>query len=102
MLWPHRSILAGSDRFGYDRIMFDFTNQVVILTGAAGNLGAPIARAFARAGARLVLVDHAADRLRAQFPTLVDSPNHLLAESVDVNQLDVVEKTVSDAMARFG
>jgi NAD(P)-dependent dehydrogenase (short-subunit alcohol dehydrogenase family) len=82
--------------------MFDFTNQVAIVTGAAGNLGNAVAHAFDAAGAKLALVDHGADRLRAQFPNMVDSPRYFLAESIDVNQPDAVDKVVREAMARFG
>jgi NAD(P)-dependent dehydrogenase (short-subunit alcohol dehydrogenase family) len=35
----------------------DFTGKVVVITGAAGGIGQAAARAFATAGARLVLVD---------------------------------------------
>ena len=35
----------------------DFTGKVVVITGAAGGIGQATARAFAKAGARLVLVD---------------------------------------------
>ena len=38
--------------------MFDFSDRVVVVTGAAGNLGSAVAKAFEAAGARLVLVDH--------------------------------------------
>jgi len=38
--------------------MFDFTNQVVIITGASGNLGSRVAQEFLASGANLVLVDH--------------------------------------------
>lgn len=38
-------------------------NRVAIVTGALGNLGSATARAFADAGARLVLVDRSAARL---------------------------------------
>src|SRR5690242_18985058 len=82
--------------------MFDFTNQVAIVTGATGNLGTAVARAFDAAGARLVLVDHGADRLRALFPTMTDSSRYYLAESVDVNQPEVMDKVAHETMARFG
>jgi NAD(P)-dependent dehydrogenase (short-subunit alcohol dehydrogenase family) len=42
-------------------------NQSVLITGASGNLGATVARAFLAAGANLTLVDRATDRLRAAF-----------------------------------
>src|SRR5690349_382711 len=35
----------------------DFTGKVVVISGAAGGIGQAAARAFARAGAKLVLVD---------------------------------------------
>ena len=36
---------------------FNFTNQTVIITGAAGALGSTVAELFFRAGANLALVD---------------------------------------------
>jgi NAD(P)-dependent dehydrogenase (short-subunit alcohol dehydrogenase family) len=41
--------------------MFDFANRVVVVTGAAGNLGQAVVDAFRVAGARLTLVDRAPD-----------------------------------------
>ena len=82
--------------------MFDFTNRVVVITGAAGNLGVSTANAFQQAGARLVLVDRASDRLQKMFPALVDSPHHFLAHSVDLNNVASVEAMVAAAIARFG
>lgn len=82
--------------------MFDFSERVVIVTGAAGNLGSAVARAFQAAGARLVLVDRAADRLPRLFPDWVDSPNHFLATSVDLTNADAVERMVDETVKRFG
>jgi NAD(P)-dependent dehydrogenase (short-subunit alcohol dehydrogenase family) len=45
--------------------MLDFTGKTVLITGAAGNLGRAVAAAFARQGARLVLVDIDQKRLDA-------------------------------------
>ena len=36
--------------------MFDFSDRVVVVTGATGNLGGAVARAFGDAGAKLTLV----------------------------------------------
>jgi NAD(P)-dependent dehydrogenase (short-subunit alcohol dehydrogenase family) len=44
---------------------FDFTGRRVLVTGAAGGLGQALARAFAAAGARLVLADLALDGIEA-------------------------------------
>ena len=82
--------------------MFDFSDRVVIVTGAAGNLGSAVARAFQAAGAKLVLVDRAADRLPRLFPDLVDSPNHFLATSIDLTSADAVQTMVDETVKRFG
>jgi NAD(P)-dependent dehydrogenase (short-subunit alcohol dehydrogenase family) len=82
--------------------MFDFSGQVVMVTGAAGNLGSAVARAFQAAGARLVLVDRAPDRLQGLFPDWVDSPDHYLATSVDLTDAGAVEAMVAEAVKRFG
>jgi NAD(P)-dependent dehydrogenase (short-subunit alcohol dehydrogenase family) len=74
----------------------------VIVTGAAGNLGGAVTQAFQAAGAKLVLVDRAADRLPRLFPDLVDSPNHFLATSVDLTKADAVETMVDETAKRFG
>lgn len=37
--------------------MFDFTDQVAIVTGGAGNLGQAVTRAFHDAGARVAIID---------------------------------------------
>lgn len=82
--------------------MFDFTDRIVVVTGAAGNLGSATARAFQGAGARLVLVDRSPDRLPRLFPDLAGSANHLLAASVDLTDESSMAAVVDDALARFG
>lgn len=81
--------------------MFDFTDQVVVVTGAAGNLGSAVARAFHAAGAKLTLVDRAPDRLPGLFPDLVGSPDHYLATSVDLGDVEAVDAMVKEALERF-
>jgi NAD(P)-dependent dehydrogenase (short-subunit alcohol dehydrogenase family) len=82
--------------------MFDFSDQVVMVTGAAGNLGRAVARRFRAAGARLVLVDRASDRLPRLFPDLLDDPHALLANSVDVTEPHLVTAAVAETIERFG
>ncbi len=77
-------------------------NPVVMVTGAAGNLGSAVARAFRSAGARLVLVDRAPDRLPALFPELADSPDHYLATGADLTDPDAAQAVVREALNRFG
>lgn len=82
--------------------MFDFTNRVVIITGAAGSLGVATARAFQNAGASLVLVDRSPDRLQKIYPELSENPQHFLASSVDLGAMAAVEKMVAESVKKFG
>lgn len=82
--------------------MFDLTNRVVIVTGAAGNLGIAVARAFRAAGARLVLVDREPDRLARLFPGLAGSPDHYLAAPVDLTDEAAVKAMVDETLGRLG
>lgn len=82
--------------------MFDFSNQVVMVGGASGNLGQAVARAFHAAGANLVLLDHGPDRLPKLFPKLSGSDEHLLLGLVDATNQESLTTTVHAALARFG
>jgi NAD(P)-dependent dehydrogenase (short-subunit alcohol dehydrogenase family) len=82
--------------------MFDLTDHIVLVTGAAGNLGQAVVRAFQRARAKLVLVDRRPDRLKQLFPELARSSDHYLATSVDLLDSSAVEGAVREALDRFG
>ena len=70
--------------------MFDFTGQVVVVTGATGNLGKATVAAFARAGARLVLVGRPGRPLEELFPDLAAAGDHLFT-AVDLTDAHAVE-----------
>ena len=74
-------------------------NRTVIVTGAAGNLGAAVARAFADEGANLVLVDLGRDSLEKVFGS--ENDQRLFAPA---NLLEIAEATgvAQAALARFG
>lgn len=81
---------------------FDFTGQVVVVTGAAGNLGVAVARAFQNAGAQLALIDHSSGRLPKLFPDLADSPDHLFTPPTDVTDPGSVAAAIEKIISRFG
>src|SRR3990170_3272452 len=56
--------------------MFDFTDSVVIVTGAGGSLGSAVARRFLEAGARLCLAELSADLLKRRYPDLKPDSEH--------------------------
>jgi NAD(P)-dependent dehydrogenase (short-subunit alcohol dehydrogenase family) len=82
--------------------MPNFQEDVVMVTGAAGNLGRAVARAFESAGAKLVLVDHAPARLPHLFPEMVYSPDHYLAVSVDLLDPQAVAEMTQESTRLFG
>ena len=82
--------------------MFNFYNKIVLITGAAGNLGEAVARAFLAADANIIPVDRAADRLPDIFSEIKDSPDHLLATSVDSTDPEGFSALVVQVMERFG
>ena len=81
--------------------MFDFHDQVVVVTGAAGNLGQAAAGAFAAAGARLVLIDQSAELLEERFPELAASGEHLFT-AVDLIDSNTVEALGYELIQQVG
>ncbi len=81
---------------------FDFTDRVVAITGAAGNLSVAVAHAFHSAGAKLALIDRTSSRLPNLFPHLANSPDHLFAPPTDVTDPGSVAAAVEEIIRRFG
>jgi NAD(P)-dependent dehydrogenase (short-subunit alcohol dehydrogenase family) len=77
----------------------NFSEQVVVVTGAAGNLGRAVAQAFAAHGAALVLVDQRRDGLEKAFGT--ESERRLFA-ATDLLDQAATDGTVRRAIERFG
>jgi NAD(P)-dependent dehydrogenase (short-subunit alcohol dehydrogenase family) len=73
-------------------------DKVVLITGAAGNLGRAVAGAFAAEGATLVLVDVSEAGLRAAY--LEQDPRMLLL-SADLMQASSAQQAVKAALDRF-
>ncbi len=85
----------------------DFTDQVAVVTGAAGNLGVAVARAFRNAGAKLALLDRSSCRFSNIFPANLfpdsaQSPDYFLAPPVDVADPGAVALVVEEIKRRFG
>src|SRR5947208_11950039 len=76
-------------------------DQVAIITGAVGNLGAATARLFQQSGAKTVLVDRSQDRLREAFKDIAGSSN-LLAGGIDLSDPASLGKLVEQTLLKFG
>lgn len=75
-------------------------NQVVVVTGAFGALGRAVARAFATRGARLALLDVAAQppaSLREEF-----GAEPLLFGGVDLSDMEATRRVMSVVAMHFG
>jgi NAD(P)-dependent dehydrogenase (short-subunit alcohol dehydrogenase family) len=76
----------------------DFNGQAVVITGAAGNLGQAVAKAFAALGANLVLIDLRPDALARAFGA--DTETRVLAPTDLLDQTQV-SATIEKAIERF-
>jgi NAD(P)-dependent dehydrogenase (short-subunit alcohol dehydrogenase family) len=82
--------------------MFDFTGKVAMITGASGNLGSAVTRAFHDAGAKLAIIERQRDHLVKMYPDMVDSPDCFMSGCADLTDRDEVSGVVSAAVERFG
>mgnify|MGYP000618487708 CR=1 FL=1 len=80
--------------------MLDLHQQVVVITGASRGLGAAIARAFGREGARVVVNYHqSAERAKA---VAADIGERALPVQADVRAPDAVQAMIDTATDHFG
>jgi NAD(P)-dependent dehydrogenase (short-subunit alcohol dehydrogenase family) len=79
-----------------------FENQVALVTGAAFGLGLAAARAFAEAGASVVLADWNEKEVQAAAKDLADKGHKTLAFRCDVSDYAQVEAMVKQTVATFG
>lgn len=82
--------------------MARFTNRVVMITGASGNLGTALTRPFLTEGAKVVLVDRKKELLLESFPELVDRPDCYMSGDADLTSAEDVNQIVTAAIDHFG
>lgn len=80
--------------------MTEFTNKSIIITGAAGNLGAAVAAAFAAAGARIALVDISEERLLQTQAALPQQAQSIIIPT-NLIEADAVAAMVRDVDEQF-
>lgn len=75
-------------------------NKVVLVTGAAGNLGRAVATALIQVGARVVLADRSGERLASLYPS--PGANALLVGDIDFTDEAAVTRMTDSALRQFG
>lgn len=83
-------------------VSFDFTGEVVLVTGGSRGLGLEIAEAFGRAGASVVVTARREQWLNAAERQLKDQGISVLASICDVADPASVEQLVQQALATYG
>jgi NAD(P)-dependent dehydrogenase (short-subunit alcohol dehydrogenase family) len=81
---------------------YDFHGQVAVVTGASSGMGRDAVRAFAAAGAAVVLADIDEDALRAATDELTTAGHQALGVTCDVADEDQVAALVKRTVAAFG
>jgi len=81
---------------------YDFTGQVALVTGAGSGMGLSTARAFAEAGAAVVLADIDEDSTRAATDDLKAAGHEVLGIACDVSDEDQVSAMVDRTVRTFG
>ncbi len=83
-------------------LTYDFTGQVALVTGASSGMGAATAKAFAAAGAAVVLVDRDEAKLNTVMDGLTASGARALAMVGDVSDEALAKAAVEKAVGEFG
>jgi len=80
----------------------EFLNKVVLITGAAGGIGRETAKAFAKEGAKLSLVDVNFEALEQLSKELNLEEDKYLLIAADVTKEEQVERYVNETVKKFG
>ncbi|WP_423822299.1 glucose 1-dehydrogenase [Salinisphaera sp. SPP-AMP-43] len=83
-------------------VTYDFTGQVALVTGASAGMGLAASKAFAKAGAAVVVSDVDADSVQRLADELTADGHEALAVVCDVADDAQVEALVKQAVEKYG
>lgn len=79
-----------------------FADKVIIVTGAAGNVGSAVTRLLASRGAKVAAVDAAGPAVEALIATLDDPRRHLALPGIDLTDPAGTEAMVAQVVQTLG
>ena len=79
---------------------FDFSNKVIVITGAAGGIGSHLATDFAQRGARIVALDLNEGRVKSLIDTLSGTGHSYIA--LDLTNRDAVNDAMKQIESQYG
>lgn len=82
--------------------MFSLENKVAIITGASGDLGFAISKAYVEAGATVVLAGRDQNKLNNTVQRLGRTLDRVMTCVVDVADANQVDAMIDDVLQRFG
>lgn len=82
--------------------MFNYENQVVAVIGASSGLGSQMARAFAQAGALVVVIARREDKLRALKEEIENQGGRAQVYLLDVTKDEEITKVVDEIINEHG
>jgi len=81
---------------------FSLTDHVALVTGASRGIGAAIARAYTRRGAKVALASRKLDELERLAASLRDEGAEVLVQPTHVGKSDELDRLIDATMERFG
>lgn len=80
----------------------NFTDKVILVTGASSGIGLATAQAFAKAGGTVVLADYREDAIKEEAQNLVDAGYSALAVGCDVSEEKQIKAVMERILAEYG
>lgn len=81
--------------------MFDFTNKIVLVTGASRGIGREIARQFAESGGHVIVHYHSNRVAAEETQQSLAGKNHLIVQA-DMANSEQIEQMVNTAVSHYG